>query len=224
MSISTTETTTSRGTAGCASTPVSRATMSAARAARRRRRAALRPPRSAASSSTSADAGAAPITSVTSPFGGSANCCGDLARGAAHDLLEALRQLAAHGDRPPGVDSARGSRGWPASAAATRTRRRARSTPATPPRVRRAPRACAGDSRGRRSARRRGRSRRAPSPRRRGRGARSPRGRARAPPRQGARQGRSRPGSPASLASAIRSPASSRGSTSCVRRASLWRW
>ena len=71
---------------------------------------------------------------------------------------------------------------------------------------------------------RRGRSRRAPSRPPTAPAAPSPPRPPRAPRRSGARPDREMPGIPASLTSAIRSPATSRGRSSAVRLASLCSW
>ena len=66
--------------------------------------------------------GAGPITSVISPFGGSANRAASSAAVPRDDLLEALRQLAADGDLAARDRRPRASAASPAAASATRTR------------------------------------------------------------------------------------------------------
>ena len=82
-------------------------------------------------------------TSVTSPFGGSANRSASVGRAAALDLLVQLGQLAADGHPPLGVAVRPGARAWPAAGGATRRRRSAgpagragrAAPPARPPRA-----------------------------------------------------------------------------------------
>ena len=65
-----------------------------------RRRRARRPPRAPPPDRRRRRASTGPITSVTSPFGGSRNRAASSAAAPQHDLLEHLRQLAADGDEP----------------------------------------------------------------------------------------------------------------------------
>ena len=136
----------------------------------------------------------------------------DLARRPPNDLLEALRQLAADRNRPLGLG--RGEAAQRRRQALRRLERDGRVLPRrrAPPTAPRAPSGRAAGSRGTGTARRRGRSRRAPSRPPKARAARSRRPRRRAPPGSRRAPGSFTPGSPASLTSAIRSPASSRGS------------
>ena len=168
------------------------------RDARRLPAAAARPPRRARRRAAERLAGVGlhrrprprPTTSVISPFGGSANRAASSAAVPAHDLLEALRQLAADGDRPFGQRGGERPRASPAAAAATRTPPRDAASPRARPTAPRAPSRRAAGSRGTGSARPRARSRRAPSRRPTGPGAPSPGRRPRAPRRSSARPGR----------------------------------
>ena len=122
-------------------------------------------------------------------------------------------------DRPP-----RGSRGLPAAASAIRMRPSDAATRAAPARAPPAPSRRAGRSRRTDTARLRGRSQRAPSRRPTARAERSPGHLRRVAATMSLAPGSLTPGRPASETSAILSPASSRGTRSTSRVASLCWW